>query len=240
MVESLFILALIFILLLSFVATVVFLLSYLGILGRVNVTVGKPIIKNVWIAYKPQKGPYQDCGPHFTEACSLRPDLPCIGIYYDDPETVPKEDLRYIVGLILSEAETPPEDLVSLVTNHGFRIAELPAIDYAVKAEFPFVMDLCGVIGAWKVYPALGTYITERKLSAHPFLEIYLKNKIHYMGPLSKQSDFFVPEVKYNVYKSDDSITRSPGVGAELREDSSDDDQESQTTTSSFEDLGSE
>ena len=35
------------------------------------------------------------------------------------------------------------------------------------------------------------------KLSAHPCIEYYSKDKIHYIAPLSKQSDFFVPQVSY-------------------------------------------
>ncbi|KAI2659060.1 Testis-expressed protein 264 [Labeo rohita] len=37
---------------------------------------------------------------------------------------------------------------------------------------------------------------TERKLCAHPFLEIYKGGMIHYMGPLARQGDFYVPEVR--------------------------------------------
>uniref|UniRef100_A0AAY5K2S7 Testis expressed 264, ER-phagy receptor n=1 Tax=Esox lucius TaxID=8010 RepID=A0AAY5K2S7_ESOLU len=36
----------------------------------------------------------------------------------------------------------------------------------------------------------------ERKLCAHPFLEIYKDNRIHYMSPLGRQGDFYVPEVR--------------------------------------------
>uniref|UniRef100_A0A3B3ZNI9 Uncharacterized protein n=1 Tax=Periophthalmus magnuspinnatus TaxID=409849 RepID=A0A3B3ZNI9_9GOBI len=36
----------------------------------------------------------------------------------------------------------------------------------------------------------------ERKLSAFPYIEICSSDSIHYMVPLSRQTDFFVPEVK--------------------------------------------
>uniref|UniRef100_A0A3B1IJU8 Uncharacterized protein n=1 Tax=Astyanax mexicanus TaxID=7994 RepID=A0A3B1IJU8_ASTMX len=38
--------------------------------------------------------------------------------------------------------------------------------------------------------------LNERKLCAHPFLEIYRGQLIHYMSPLAKQGDFYVPEVR--------------------------------------------
>lgn len=36
----------------------------------------------------------------------------------------------------------------------------------------------------------------ERRLCAHPFLEIYREGRIHFMGPLARQGDFYVPEVR--------------------------------------------
>ncbi|KAK7909663.1 hypothetical protein WMY93_014347 [Mugilogobius chulae] len=51
----------------------------------------------------------------------------------------------------------------------------------------------------------------ERKLSAFPYIEICSSDSIHYMVPLSRQTDFFVPEVK------DEPRT-------ELKEDDSDED----------------
>uniref|UniRef100_A0A4W5QQU2 Testis expressed 264, ER-phagy receptor n=1 Tax=Hucho hucho TaxID=62062 RepID=A0A4W5QQU2_9TELE len=36
----------------------------------------------------------------------------------------------------------------------------------------------------------------ERKLCAHPCLEIYRDDLIHYMSPLARQGDFYVPEVR--------------------------------------------
>ena len=69
-------------------ATVAYLLHYIGIFYEVKVSVGKPIVGDVWIAYKSHEGPYHKCGPHFTEITSLCPKLDSIGIYYDDPKKV--------------------------------------------------------------------------------------------------------------------------------------------------------
>lgn len=33
-------------------------------------------------------------------------------------------------------------------------------------------------------------------MCAHPFLEIYKAGVIHYMSPLARQGDFYVPEVR--------------------------------------------
>ncbi|KAJ8361166.1 hypothetical protein SKAU_G00176910 [Synaphobranchus kaupii] len=37
---------------------------------------------------------------------------------------------------------------------------------------------------------------SERKLCAHPYLEIYKEEVIEYVCPLSRQSDFYVPEAR--------------------------------------------
>ncbi|KAL0599939.1 Testis-expressed protein 264 [Plecturocebus cupreus] len=37
---------------------------------------------------------------------------------------------------------------------------------------------------------------SERKLCAHPRLEIYQQDQIHFICPLARQGDFYVPEVK--------------------------------------------
>ncbi|CAG06803.1 unnamed protein product [Tetraodon nigroviridis] len=52
----------------------------------------------------------------------------------------------------------------------------------------------------WKVSPTqkLGPPL-ERKLCAFPFIEVYSSDVIKYMAPLSRQTDFFVPEMKEEV-----------------------------------------
>lgn len=39
----------------------------------------------------------------------------------------------------------------------------------------------------------------ERKLCAFPVIEVYSSDVIKYMAPLSRQTDFFVPEMKEEV-----------------------------------------
>lgn len=42
----------------------------------------------------------------------------------------------------------------------------------------------------------------ERKLCAHPRLEIYQQDQIYFMCPLARQGDFYVPEMKETERKS--------------------------------------
>lgn len=58
---------------------------YSGLLHNIQIGVGKPHVSNITVAYKFDRGPYSNCGYLFSEACSLAPQLRCIGIYYDAP-----------------------------------------------------------------------------------------------------------------------------------------------------------
>lgn len=86
--SDLLILALIVLLILSLLVTIAGFLLYSGLLSEVDIRTGSPPIKNITIAYKFREGPYKDCGSTFTESCSIGPKLYCIGVYYDDPNTV--------------------------------------------------------------------------------------------------------------------------------------------------------
>lgn len=52
----------------------------------------------------------------------------------------------------------------------------------------------------------------EKRLCAHPFLEIYRDGQIHFMAPLARQGDFYVPEVRR--------VERRPPVKDGLQSDS--------------------
>nr|CAB3266909.1 testis-expressed sequence 264 protein-like [Phallusia mammillata] len=172
------------------------ILSYLGAVGTIDVTIGRPVVKNLWIAYKLHKGPYENCDAHFYQAIEDYPgDASCVGIFYDDPEKVHKDKLQAAVGVILSDGEPAPVSLVDLMTKKGYLIAELPEVDSAVKAEFPFRFSISAWIGAMRVYNNIFKFISENKLSVRPFLELYIGDKIHYMVPLNYDG-FILPGVK--------------------------------------------
>ncbi|XP_004368637.1 testis-expressed protein 264 isoform X2 [Trichechus manatus latirostris] len=65
----------------------------------------------------------------------------------------------------------------------------------------------------------------ERKLCAHPRLEIYQQDQIHFMCPLARQGDFYVPEVKETERKSRAPVEASDapmdGTGADTSDTSS-------------------
>uniref|UniRef100_UPI00358FDCC1 testis-expressed protein 264 n=1 Tax=Myxine glutinosa TaxID=7769 RepID=UPI00358FDCC1 len=189
--------------LVSLVALLVLLLVSLlvlalhsGLRSPVVVRTGSPPVGAITVAYKSGRGPYGSVGPVFTEAASIGPRLRSIGLYYDDPAEVPSEQTRYAIGSILSEGEPPAQDLVKIYEKSGFKIFSFPEVTHAVTTTFPFGTFLSIYLAIWRVFPAIKTYTEERKLCAHPCVEVYTADTIHYFLPLARQSHFYVPEVE--------------------------------------------
>lgn len=175
-------------------------LLYSGLLAEVIIKTGPPPVKNVTIAYKFREGSYKDCGAAYTETCSIGPKLSTIGVFYDDPKQRPAEKCRYLVGSVLCEGEEKPDkELQTLYEKFGFKVFSLPEVSHAVTTSFPCTTSLSHVLGPFRVYPKLASYIEERKLCAFPTVEICGTDIINYMAPLSRQTDFFVPEMKEEV-----------------------------------------
>ena len=82
------ILYMIIFLLIAILVTVIVILVHSGIFQNIVVGTGKPPIGQTIIAYKFQKGPYNEAGQVFTEAAIISPKNRALGIYYDDPEKV--------------------------------------------------------------------------------------------------------------------------------------------------------
>lgn len=171
-------------------------------------------------------GPYGDTGQLFTESCSISPKLRSIAVYYDNPQTVPPEKCRCAVGSILSEGEeSPSPELIHLYQKFGFKIFSFPAPSHVVTTTFPYTTPISIWLAARRVHPALDVYIKERKLCAHPRLEIYQQDQIHFMCPLARQGDFYVPEVKETERKCWELVeatdTQTDGTGADTSDASS-------------------
>ncbi|XP_017565919.1 testis-expressed protein 264 [Pygocentrus nattereri] len=177
--------------------TVSVFVLYSGLLTDVRIRTGSPPVRGITVAYKYKQGPYKECGTLFAESRSVAPQLPTVGIFYDDPKKVPGQLCRCAVGSILSDGdERPSAELQEHYEDSGFQIFTFPEVTHAVSTSFPHRTRLSILLGVQRVYPQLANYIKERKLCAHPFLEIYRGQLIHYMSPLARQGDFYVPEVR--------------------------------------------
>ncbi|NXT73402.1 TX264 protein, partial [Zapornia atra] len=170
---------------------------YSGLFTEVVVSAGSPPVGNITLAYKFRVGPYGESGQLFTDGCSISSKLCSIGVYYDNPHTVPPEKCRFAIGRILSEGDAKPsEEQIKRFQKYGFKIFSFPAPSHVVMASFPFTTPLSIHLAVNRVHPALDTYIKERKLCAHPRIEIYKEDHIYFVCPLARQGDFYVPEMK--------------------------------------------
>ncbi|XP_039972446.1 testis-expressed protein 264 homolog [Xiphias gladius] len=170
---------------------------YSGLLWDVTVLTGSPPMKKVKFAYKFKEGPYKNCGQLFKESHSIGPGLSCIGVFYDDPKKVPGPQCRCAVGSILSEGENEAdEELLKRYETSGFNVFSFPEVTHVVTTSFPHRTFFSILLSMRRVYPQLELYIKERRLCAHPFLEIYREGEIQFMVPLARQGDFYVPEVR--------------------------------------------
>ncbi|XP_034388172.1 testis-expressed protein 264 [Cyclopterus lumpus] len=170
---------------------------YSGLLSDVTVLTGSPPIKKITFVYKFKKGPYQNCGQLFKESLSIGPKRACIGVFYDDPKKVPGPQCRCAVGSILNEGENKAdEELLKSYETSGFKVFSFPEVTHVVTTSFPHRTFFSVLLGIRRVYPRLEHYIKERRLCAHPFLEIYREGLIQFMVPLARQGDFYVPEVR--------------------------------------------
>ncbi|XP_033746521.1 testis-expressed protein 264-like [Pecten maximus] len=200
--------------------TLFVLVIYSGLFEHVNVGTGKPPIGEVTIAYKFARGPYKEAGQLCSDISLLAPsDHRVVCIYYDDPKLVPSDKLRYAVGGVLSEDGKPEdEDFKKKLLDDGYKVFRLPSVSFAVSTSFPYKSTLSIFVAIFKVYPALGSYIEEHRLCAHPMLEIYDKDKIHFMAPLAKQSEFYVEEAEEETGLNLDDIEDLDSEGVSLDE----------------------
>ncbi|KAK5872572.1 hypothetical protein PBY51_013257 [Eleginops maclovinus] len=168
-----------------------------GLFSDIIILTGSPPVKKITFAYKFKEGPYKDCRQLFKESHRIGPKLSSIGVYYDDPEKVLGPQCRSAVGSILSKGDNKPdEELIKSYETSGFRVFSFPEVTHVVTTSFPLKSFFSVLLGERRIYPRLKHYIKERRLCAHPFLEIYREGQILFMAPLARQDDFYVPEVR--------------------------------------------
>ncbi|KAI3370124.1 hypothetical protein L3Q82_024916 [Scortum barcoo] len=84
----------------------------------------------------------------------------CMEEWAKIPATRPSEKCRYVVGSVLCEGEEKPdEELQKLYEKFGFKVFSLPEVSHAVTTSFPCTTPLSHVLGPYRVYPRLASYI---------------------------------------------------------------------------------
>merc|ERR1712243_276000 len=78
--------------------------------------------------------------------------------------------------------------------ENGYKVAVLSKQQFAVVSSFPLKTGLSLYVAIFRVYPRLRQYIADMGLCAYPAIEIADRRTMHFMMPLSRQEEFFVPE----------------------------------------------
>ena len=126
------------------------------------------------LAFKLHIGDYAQSGRSMDEIYHLLREqeidnLTGFGLYYDNPGTTPKEELRSLTGCIIND----PSDFERI---EGIKKAVLPA-SMALVATFPYKSNFSIALGAVKVYSSLAKYRTLHNIPEVPVMEIYdMKN----------------------------------------------------------------
>ncbi|HNZ26703.1 MAG TPA: GyrI-like domain-containing protein [Spirochaetota bacterium] len=155
--------------------------------GDVEVSFNYKNIESLIIVYEHLKGDYAKSGKIMDKLHkSLKENgydaTKGFGIYYDDPKSVKKSELRSLVGCIVDEKYYPNlKDIKS-----KFKMKEIPP-SKGLIAEFPYKSRISVFIGMSKAYPKLNKFLTNNKLQPGPVMEIYnMKDKkILYIFPYS-------------------------------------------------------
>ncbi|GAA6086161.1 testis-expressed protein 264-like isoform X2 [Tachysurus ichikawai] len=141
---------------------------YSGLLTEIHISTGSSPVKSMTVAYKYKQGPYKDSSLLFAESCRVAPELPIVGVFYDDPKKVPGPECRCAVGSILSEGDQRPSaELQVLYEKFGFRIFTFPEVTHVVSSRFPYRTRLSILLGVYRVYPQLDRYIKVLIFSIH-------------------------------------------------------------------------
>ncbi|XP_064399148.1 testis-expressed protein 264 homolog [Halichondria panicea] len=169
-------------------------LLHAGFFYELRIRISTPLSCPKRVAYRLYTGPYKNCGGYFKQLISLVPDLKTFGVYYDDPDKVPQDKLRYIVGCCLSNDRSSGDE--ESLKSKGYSIWTFPTCTNAVITEFPWRSMLSLYVAPFCVYPPLKKYLGNLKSSCPgPILEVYEIDCIRYIAPLENNEGFFVPEV---------------------------------------------
>ena len=170
----------------------IIVLSRYGLFASVNITE-----KNVGpylLVFKKHIGDYKNVGPVMDEIYyDLKNNYAIettkgFGLYYDNPQEVNKAELRSIVGCIVEGISA--EKLKKIIDKYG--IKEYPS-SKSVFADFPYKGKMSIIIGVFKVYPKLASYIKEHKYHQAPVMELYdnPNEKIEYVASINLSNDIF-------------------------------------------------
>jgi len=153
-------------------------LIYSGLFSRVIIKEKTSGPYNMF--YVEYRGDYSKVGPIHQDVYSYLLEngiktTKGIAIYYDDPKTIPKENLRSDIGSIIDTGD------VSKLVGDKYKFKVIPSRE-VVYSSFPYNTTVSIMLGVFKVYPKMNQYISNKGYTISSSIEIYDKEnkKIYY------------------------------------------------------------
>lgn len=139
---------------------------------------------------KEYMGNYKNSGAHqdsiYKDLLSKNFDVDeGFGIYRDDPEEVPEDECRFMVGCVLSDKDT----IRKVELKKAGYIIQRMHVTNSMVVEFPYKNTMSIFASVMKVYPALDEYINKKGYQPLESLEIYTKDKIYISMEIKKELD---------------------------------------------------
>jgi hypothetical protein len=159
--------------------------AYSGFFAKVQI-VEKEVGPYTFIG-KEYVGNYQTSGTHqdsiYQDLLSKNLDLEKgFGIYRDNPEEVPEEECRFMVGCVLKDKDT----IRRVELERAGYIIQKMNVTNSMVVEFPYKNSMSVLASVMKVYPALKEYMKEKGYQPVESLEIYTQDKIYISMEIKK------------------------------------------------------
>ncbi len=145
------------------------MLAYMGAFDKVEIVeVEIPAMNLVYVAHV---GSYYEVGPVMAdlheriEAAGVTSGIGA-GIYLDDPILTGEEELRSVVGDIVTTEE------LALLEGKGFDVLKIEN-GKGVMGEFPYKNIFSYMLAPMKVYPEVAAYMAEREIEPRGGMEVY-------------------------------------------------------------------
>ena len=153
-------------------------MAYSGFFAKVEI-VEKEVGPYTFVG-KEYIGNYKNSGVHqdsiFNDLLNRKLNIEeGFGIYRDDPEKVPEDECRFMVGCILSDKDT----IRKVELERSGYIIQKMNLTRSMLVEFPYKNVFSIFASVMKVYPALKKYTSEKGYQPVESLEIYTKDKIY-------------------------------------------------------------
>lgn len=170
-----------------FGAILIAILVFLGYMGMlVTPAVYEKEMGPFTLVYEDFTGPYKETGRIFEKVYkNLKKDgietRRGIGIYFDNPASVPEDQLRSQCGSIVEEGDL--EKLETVKDKYNIQNIERKK---SIVVDFPIRNTMSYMLAPMKAYPALAKYAEERKYEMLAPYELYdmESHVIHFVMPV--------------------------------------------------------